>query len=334
MRRSQPSQTQSVVEEPFERAQRVPGLFSLRNSLLLGLVGVIEGAGHNIIPTTTTDTEDAPVSFAVEDAEELGRYIFESLEPMDILWSRRWLNTQPEGRMYYRAVSRMFRELGIEVNMLVVAIIARALQELDIREYFDLEVTEDILRMFRELGIEDPEFIKARIRELLDTEKEDFDARHSRTMYRTILRMFRPLNIDHLDSGTTLPPDLAMRIDTYFVDYDYVNRQIEVLKASKGEFHPDTVDLSLIGRLFDWKKRQLENQYESPERAVALELLDLVENNSSFLCFFSEFRDLPDDNRPDVLCKTHFYYTIRSYHGLSPGAAMELQRLEALLESL
>ena len=155
--------------------------------------------------------------------------------------------------------------------------------------------------------------------------------------YRTIIEMFRDheLDIDHLDNQTTLQRDLAILIDTYFVDYDYVNRQLEALKVLKGEHHQDTVDLNLIRELFDWRKRQLENQTDDlSDRAVAFELLSLVEDNSSFLCLFSEYNNLPDDNRSDVLCKIHLFYTIRNYHGLSPRATLELERLEAILENL
>ena len=151
--------------------------------------------------------------------------------------------------------------------------------------------------------------------------------------YRNMIRMFAETGLDHLDNEISLPRDIAIRIDLYFVDYWFVSRILDSLRATKGEYHPDTLELNIIKELFDFRRRQLESQttQDSPERAVALELLNLS-RDYEFLC---DFNELSEDTRPDLLCKIHSFYTVRSRNGgLSPGSAAQLQQMEAKLESL
>ena len=164
--------------------------------------------------------------------------------------------------------------------------------------------------------------------------------------YRSMIEMLERLdfNVDRLDLDDiydeifTNHRDLAIRIDLYFIDYWFVNRQLNGLRANEGEYHPDILSLDIIERFFDFRRRQLENQDTSSERIVALELLDLTRDNE-FLCPFSEFENsnfLDDNNtRPDLLCKIHLFYTMRRHNEeLSPERAIILQELEAKLANL
>ncbi len=166
------------------------------------------------------------------------------------------------------------------------------------------------------------------------------------SQYRGMIRTFEEWDLNHLneddlfDEIYTNHRDLAIRIDLYFVDYWFVSRQLHRLMVEEGEDHPDTGALDIIEGFFDFRRRQLEDQPPSPEKVVALELLDLSRDNE-FLCPFSYYNDsnFLDDNdtRPNLLCKIHFFYTKRrhNYNGeLSPKRALQLQQLEAKLANL
>ena len=154
--------------------------------------------------------------------------------------------------------------------------------------------------------------------------------------YWDMIEMAREIDLDHLDNETSLPRDLAIRIDLYFVDYWFVGRRLDYLRATRGEYDSDTLELNIVKEWFDFRRRQLESQttQDSPERAVALELLNLS-RDYEFLCDFDNLDNLSEDTRPSLLCKIHFFYTMRSHNGrLSPGRAAQLQQMEAKLESL
>ena len=158
--------------------------------------------------------------------------------------------------------------------------------------------------------------------------------------YRSMIKTFEDLdlntdNLDHLYDEISTHRDLAIRIDLYFIDYWFVNRKLEELE----EGHQDRLTLSIIEGFFNFRRRLLENQPSSPEKAVALELTNLTRDNK-FLCDFNSLLDetndlLADDgNRPDLLCKTHLFYTMRSHNGgLSPENTLILQQLEESLKN-
>lgn len=154
--------------------------------------------------------------------------------------------------------------------------------------------------------------------------------------YWDMIDMAREIDLDHLDNETSLPRDLAIRIDLYFVDYWFVVRRLNYLRATRGEYDSDTLELNIVKEWFDFRRRQLESQtaQDSPERAVALELLSLS-RDYEFLCDFDNLDNLSEDIRSSLLCKIHFFYTMRSHNGgLSPRRADQLQQMEIKLESL
>ena len=177
----------------------------------------------------------------------------------------------------------------------------------------------------------------------------DQQGQYQQGQYRYMIRTFEEwsldlenLNVGHIynelladcdDDEVSAECDLLILINMHFIDYWFVNRRLEELEIEKGEDHQDTRYLNIIAEFFDFKKRQLENQPSSPEKEVALELLDLARENE-FLCSF-DVDNRSEETRPDLLCKIHVFYTMRAHNGeLSPERTAQLQQLEAKLENL
>ena len=149
-----------------------------------------------------------------------------------------------------------------------------------------------------------------------------------------IEQIYNELSADCNDDEVSAECDLLILINMHFIDYWFLNKMLDEFRSNRGEDHQDTQDLNVIAEFFDFKIEQVENQHSSPEKDVALELLNLSRENE-FLCNFNNIDEPSEDTRPDLLCKIHFFYTMRAHNGgLSPERATQLLPLEAKLETL
>ena len=122
---------------------------------------------------------------------------------------------------------------------------------------------------------------------------------------------------------------LHIRINLYFVDYWIVHAALNYFRENKENLGL----LNAVTEMFAFRKMQLEDQAEmTSERSVALELLDLSQNDESFtLCDFNGISNaVTHRSRSNLLCKAHLLYTLRKYNGVyfSEEQAVELEQLE------
>lgn len=158
--------------------------------------------------------------------------------------------------------------------------------------------------------------------------------------YREIVRIAERLRNLEGSNGESSPlyqelyRRLHIRIDLYFVDYWIVYAVLNFLRDSR----EDLSLLNAIKEMFAFRKMQLEDQAEiemTTQSAVALELLDLSQNDDSFtLCDFNGVANsVTHRSRSNLLCRAHFLYTLRQYNGVhfSEEQTVELDQLETEL---